>query len=106
MKAKAGLIPGTFDPVLTVARLVVGGAFLLMVTLRPTIATPQEENAQDQGPAAAPDVFKPPKNLFQLRYEYMTAPGGGGAARDVVGIRRGAISGDMKVSFQAARSIG
>jgi hypothetical protein len=48
MKAKAGLILGTFDPVLTVARLVVGGAFLLMVTLRPTIATSQEANAQDQ----------------------------------------------------------
>jgi hypothetical protein len=30
----------------------------------------------------------------------------GGAARDVVGIRRGAIFGNMKVSFQAARSIG
>jgi hypothetical protein len=29
-----------------------------------------------------------------------------GAVRDVVGIRRGAISGNMKVSFQAARSIG
>ena len=29
-----------------------------------------------------------------------------GAARDVVGIWRGAISGNMKVSFQAARSIG
>ena len=29
-----------------------------------------------------------------------------GAARDVVGIRRGAISGNMNVSFQAARSIG
>ena len=28
------------------------------------------------------------------------------AARDVVGIWRGAISGNMKVSFQAARSIG
>jgi signal transduction histidine kinase len=28
------------------------------------------------------------------------------AARDAVGIRRGAISGNMKVSFQAARSIG
>ena len=31
---------------------------------------------------------------------------GVGAARDVVGIWRGAISGNMKVSFQAARSIG
>ena len=29
-----------------------------------------------------------------------------GAVRKVVGIRRGAISGNMKVSFQAARSIG
>ncbi len=29
-----------------------------------------------------------------------------GAARDVVGIWRGAISGNMKLSFQAARSIG
>ena len=29
-----------------------------------------------------------------------------GAVRDVVGIRRGAISGNMKVSIQAARSIG
>jgi hypothetical protein len=29
-----------------------------------------------------------------------------GAGRDVVGIWRGAISGNMKVSFQAARSIG
>jgi multidrug transporter EmrE-like cation transporter len=29
-----------------------------------------------------------------------------GAVRDVVGIRCGAISGNMKVSFQAARSIG
>ena len=34
------------------------------------------------------------------------APKFEGAARDVVGIRRGAISGNMKVSFQAARSIG
>ena len=29
-----------------------------------------------------------------------------GAVRSVVGIRRGAISGNMKVSVQAARSIG
>jgi hypothetical protein len=30
----------------------------------------------------------------------------GGAVREVVGIGRGAFSGNMKVSFQAARSIG
>ena len=32
--------------------------------------------------------------------------GWGGAVRKVVGIRRGAISDNMRVSFQAARSIG
>jgi hypothetical protein len=31
---------------------------------------------------------------------------GGGAVRNVVGIRFGAFSGNMKVSFQATRSIG
>jgi hypothetical protein len=77
MKAQAGLTPLTFDPVPTVTRLVFGGAFLLTVILRPTIAASQQANAQDQDPAAAPDVFKPPKNLFQLRYEYLTAPGSG-----------------------------
>jgi hypothetical protein len=34
------------------------------------------------------------------------ALGTDGAASDVVGIWRGAISGHLKVSFQAARSIG
>jgi hypothetical protein len=34
-------------------------------------------NAQDEDPAAAVDVFKPPKNLFQLRSQYLTAPGKG-----------------------------
>ena len=77
MKTQAGLIPGTFDLVPSGARLIVGGALVLMVTLRPTIATSQEASAQDQDPAAAVDVFKPPKNLFQLRYEYLTAPGSG-----------------------------
>src|ERR1700687_2061462 len=32
--------------------------------------------------------------------------GGGGVVREVVGIGRGTFSGNMKVSFQAARSIG
>jgi hypothetical protein len=78
MTTQPGLIPGTFDLVSPIARLVVGGAFVLMViTLRPTIAASQAASAQDQDPAAAVDVFKPPKNLFQLRYEYLTAPGSG-----------------------------
>jgi hypothetical protein len=77
MKTQAGLIPGAFDLAPPGARLIVGGAFVLMVALRPTNATSQQASAQDQDPAAAVDVFKPPKNLFQLRYEYLTAPGSG-----------------------------
>ena len=46
-----------------------------MVTLRPTIATSQDANAEDRGPNTAEDVFRPPLNLFQLMYEYRTAPG-------------------------------
>jgi hypothetical protein len=41
-----------------------------------------------------------------IRFDNYVAEMNAGAARDVVGIRRGAISGNMKVSFQAARSIG
>jgi hypothetical protein len=44
---------------------------------RPTIAASPDAAAQGQDPAAAVDVFKPPRNLLQLRYEYLTAPGGG-----------------------------
>ena len=40
------------------------------------------------------------------RVEVRRPEGDQGAASDVVGIWRGAISGSMKVSFQAARSIG
>ena len=79
MKTQAGVISGAFDLVRSGARLVVGGALALMVTLRPTIAASQEASAQDQDPAAAVDVFKPPKNLSQLRYEF-TAPGSGSTA--------------------------
>ena len=53
MKARAGFIFRGIDPIPAVARLVVGGAFLLLVLLRPTIATSQEANAQDQGATTA-----------------------------------------------------
>jgi hypothetical protein len=79
MRTQVGLISGTFNLVPSGACFIVGGALVLMVTLRPTIATSQEANAKDQDPAAAVDVFNPPKNLFQLRDEYLTAPGSGGS---------------------------
>ena len=74
MKARGGFMLRGIDPSPPVARLV-GGAFLLLVTLRPTIATSQDANAEDRGPNTAEDVFRPPLNLFQLMYEYRTAPG-------------------------------
>jgi len=77
MKARGGFMLRGIDPIPAAACLV-GGAFLLLVTLQPTIATSQEANTQDQGPSSAPeDVFKPPDNLFQLMYQYRTAPGSG-----------------------------
>jgi hypothetical protein len=79
MATQAGLMLGTFRRALPIARLVVGGTLVSLAALRPTIAASQEASAHDQDPAAAVDVFKPPKNLLQLRYEYLTAPGSGGA---------------------------
>src|SRR5215472_14356281 len=76
-------MPGALDPILTTVRLGVGAVFLLVVTLRPTIATSQEVNAQDRGPSTAQDVFRPPLNLFQLMYEYRTAPGSGSASGSI-----------------------
>jgi hypothetical protein len=49
------------------------------------------------------------RNHYLISSSYLCTMSRGrdaGAVRDVVGIRCGAISGNMKVSFQAARSIG
>ena len=75
MNARAGLIPRQIDTIPVASRVVVG-VFFAFLTLRPTIATSQEANA-DQSPTISQDVFKPPENLFQLRYQYRTAPGSG-----------------------------
>jgi hypothetical protein len=47
----------------------------LGLTLLPTFATAQEADAQV--PNTGQDLFRPPKNLFQLTYGYRTAPGSG-----------------------------
>ena len=46
------------------------------------------------------------KNLYGQTIKKTKATRAFGAVREVVGIGRGAFSGNMKVSFQAARSIG
>jgi hypothetical protein len=49
---------------------------------------------------SSPDAYVEKHTLYVLQQKGM------GAVREVVGIWRGAFSGNMKVSFQAARSIG
>jgi hypothetical protein len=47
----------------------------LVVSLPPAIATAQQADAQVAN--TGQDFFRPPKNMFQLMYEYRTAPGSG-----------------------------
>ena len=49
---------------------------------------------------------RPYRHANQLPVQIETLIVRSGAVREVVGIGRGAFSGNMKVSFQAARSIG
>jgi hypothetical protein len=77
MKTQAGPKAGALDLPARAARLVVGTALIVVAALQPTDATSQQAPAQDQDPAAAVDVFKPPQNLLELRSEYLTAPGSG-----------------------------
>ena len=69
-----------------VADVVIAGCFLAVLTLRPNVAAAQSAPSQDQNPNNGNDLFRPPPNLFQILYDYRTAPGGGstpGSIRDV-----------------------
>jgi hypothetical protein len=68
------------------ARAVTVGCLLAVMTLRPTVAASQEASAQAQNANTGDDFFKPPSNLFQMMYQYKTAPGSGstpGSVREV-----------------------
>jgi hypothetical protein len=55
------------------------GGLLAVLTLWPTGAASQGTSAQAQSVNTGDDLFRPPSNLFQLMYQYQTAPGSGGA---------------------------
>ena len=74
MNAGAGLTPRKIDKILVASRIV-AGVFFAFVTLRPIIAIRKRQMLRIK--ATAPDVFKPPENLFQLMYQYRTAPRSG-----------------------------
>jgi hypothetical protein len=63
------------------------GRWLLAVAMTwPTLAASQEAPAQDRNANTGNDLFVPPANLFQMMYEYKTAPGSGstpGSIREV-----------------------
>jgi hypothetical protein len=64
----------------------IGGCLLAVVTLWPDVASAQGASSQDQNANAGNDLFRPPANLFQMMYDYKTAPGSGsapGTMRDV-----------------------
>jgi hypothetical protein len=61
------------------SRLLAGGCLLGVAALDPTVAAAQQPDARDQPPNTGQDFFRPPSNMFQLLYDYKTAPGSGAA---------------------------
>jgi hypothetical protein len=82
---KTGLARWTTPPTFKAAvfppfsRLFAGGLLLGLISLNPQIAASQQPNASDQAPNNGQDFFRPPQNLFQVLYDYKTAPGSGSA---------------------------
>jgi hypothetical protein len=62
-----------------VARALIGGSLFAALTLWPTVAASQGALAQAQSASTGDDLFRPPPNLFQMMYQYQTAPGSGSA---------------------------
>jgi hypothetical protein len=60
-------------------RLLAGGFLLGVVALNPAVAAAQQLDVRDQAPNTGQDFFRPPPNMFQLLYNYRTAPGSGSA---------------------------
>ena len=56
------------------ARALIGGCLLAVLTLRPDGAAAQA-SSQGQDANTGNDLFRPPANLFQMMYDYKTAPG-------------------------------
>ena len=68
------------------ARALIGGGLLAVLALWSDSAAAQGASSQDQNANTGNDLFRPPANLFQMMYDYKTAPGSGsapGSTRDV-----------------------
>jgi hypothetical protein len=71
------------DTVVLSAHKLIGGCLLASGILLATAAASQEASAQAQSANAGDDFFRPPPNLFQMMYQYQTAPGSGNAPGSV-----------------------
>jgi hypothetical protein len=68
------------------ARALSAVGLLAIVTLWPVVAMSQQAPPQNQNDNTGNDQFRPPSNLFQMLYQYKTAPGSGptpGSTREV-----------------------
>jgi len=68
------------------ARALISGCLLAILALWSDVAAAQGAPSQDQNANTGNDLFRPPANLFQMMYDYKTAPGSGslpGSTRDV-----------------------
>jgi hypothetical protein len=85
---KARLLAGSGGRAAAVllARALIGGCLLAVLALWPVVAAAQGASSQDRNANTGNDQFRPPPNLFQMMYDYKTAPGSGstpGSTRDV-----------------------
>jgi hypothetical protein len=75
-----------YDVAFMMIRALIGACVLAVLMVRPDGAAAQAASNQDQNANAGNDLFRPPANLFQMMYDYKTAPGSGsapGSTRDV-----------------------
>lgn len=95
---KKGLARRSAPPIFKAAvrsrfsRLFASGFLFGAVALDPGGAASQQLNARDQAPNTGEDFFRPPLNLFQLLYEYRTAPGSGAAAGSLATVTTDSIN--------------
>jgi hypothetical protein len=69
-----------------VVRVFLGASLLVVMILRPTVAVSQDASPREQSANAGEDFFRPPANLFQMMYQYRTAPGSGPTKGSIVNV--------------------
>ncbi len=68
------------------------GWLLIFVTFFPTVAAAQTTSNRDLSVNSGEDFLRPPRNLFQVLYEYETAPGSGTTSGSIATVTHTAIT--------------